>query len=64
LLIAGRQVMNVTEPATAIPQCLLFAPDGKSIISGKGSSINGVIQADFKLIWHTFVDFHLLWLKY
>ena len=27
--------MNVTEPTTAISNCLLFSPDGKSIISGK-----------------------------
>jgi hypothetical protein len=26
--------MNVNEPNTAIADCLLFSPDGKSIISG------------------------------
>ncbi len=31
---SGRQVMNVNEPNTAIADCLLFSPDGKSIISG------------------------------
>ena len=34
-VISGRQVMSVNNPNTANAECLLFAPDGKSIISGQ-----------------------------
>jgi len=34
-LKSGREIVKVTDPSTAMPECLIFTPDGKSIISGR-----------------------------